>query len=149
MIKFFTTILILIFSHSLLAYEVPVKLKNLLKNKQEQIYIGQNCEMRAFQDTEGFHVEAYERDSHGNIDTNNNYGIFKLNNQYELDDYWDYSNGYEAVSYYRSIMGSSYDLKSTIMVQRQKEKSMVDIVFQRSNGFFFYTFYHFACDMVL
>ena len=149
MIKLSSAILLLILSHSLFAYEVPVKLKNLLKNKQEQVYIGQRCEMNAFLDNEGFHIAAYERDSNGNIDKNNNYGKFTLNNQYELDDYWDYSNGFEAVSYYRSVMGSSFDLKSTITLQQVKGVGMVDIIFQRSNGFFFYTFYHFSCDVVL
>ena len=149
MIKFSSAILLLILSHSLFAYEVPVKLKSLLKNKQEQVYVGKRCEMRAFLDSEGFHIAAYERDSNGNIDKNNNYGKFTLNNQYELDDYWDYSNGFEAVSYYRSGMGSSFDLKSTITIQQVKDVGMVDIIFQRSNGLFFYTFYHFSCDVVL
>jgi hypothetical protein len=149
MIKFSSAILLLILSHSLFAYEVPVKLKSLLKNKQEQVYVGQGCEMKAFQDNEGFHIAAYERDSNGNIDKDTNYGKFTLNNQYELDAYWDYSNGFEALSYYRSGMGSYFDLKSRITLQQVKGVGIVDIFFQRFNGIFFYTFYHFSCEVVL
>ena len=148
MIKFTTAILISLFSQALLAYEVPVKLINLLKSSKEQIYVGQNCEMRAYQDNEGFHIAAYERDGNGNIDKSN-YGKFTLNKQHELDDFWDYSNGFEAVSYFRSPLGSSFDLKSKILVQKFSEKSLVEIVFQRSNGLFLYTFYHFECELGL
>lgn len=150
MIKILTAFFTLIFLQTSFAYVVPDQLMALLKGKSEQIYVGDDCEMRVSQDNQGFHIQAYERGANGEIDFNDKYGRFTLNDFYELYDFWAYSYGFEAISWYYSDLGASYDKKSILNVEKLGNgKTKVDIDFKKNNGFFYYTFYHFNCEMNL
>jgi hypothetical protein len=137
------------------AYEVPKVLRDLLKNQKEQIYIGTKsnqdaCEMKVFENKQGFHIEAYERDHNGNIDRKGDFGRFTLNDNYELYDFWQDALGFEAVSYYYSSFGSIYDEKSILKVDKYTDaEKFVDITFKKHNGYFMYTHYRFKCWMKL
>ena len=142
-------------STSTFGYEVPKALRALLKNQSEQTYVGSegentSCEIKVFENKQGFQIEAYERDHNGNIDRIGNFGRFILNDSYELYDFWEDAFGIEAVSDYYSSFGSIYDEKAILKIEdyNNREK-FVDITFKKNNGFFMYTHYHFECFMKL
>jgi hypothetical protein len=149
MLKITFTFITLLLAQSLFAYEVPASLKALLKNKKEQLYVGSGCEMKVFENAQGFHIDAYERDGNGEINQDYDFGRFTLNESYELYDFWQHSYGFEAVSRYFSDQGASFDRMATMLVEKMGDKNSVEITFKKSNGFFMYTYYHFECDFVL
>lgn len=135
MFKFSLLILTLCLTQSLFAYEVPASLRALLKNQKEQIYVGQFCEMKVYENPQGFHIDAYERDGNGNINQNIDFGRFTLNDSFELYDFWQYSYGFEAVSRYFSDFGASFDRISKMKVEKLATgQSVVDIIFKKTTA---------------
>jgi hypothetical protein len=150
MIKLTLTLLTLLYLQTSFAYVIPEPLKALLKGKSEHTYLGDDCEMRVSQDNQGFHIQAYEREGNGDININNKYGRFTLNDYHELYDFWIYPYGFEATSWYYSDLGSSFDKKSILEVEKFGDgMSKVEIRFKRNNGLFYYTHYHFKCELKL
>jgi len=147
MTKFIFAFVSLFYFQSSFAYVVPEQLHSLLKGQSEQTYVGNGCEMKVSLDNQGFHIRAYERNQNGEIDFNNNYGRFTLNDLHELYDFWVYSYGFEAVSLHYSDLGSSYDRKSILKVEKMGNgKKRFNIDFKKNNGLFYYTFYDFECE---
>ncbi len=150
MINFAAGLITIFLCQSLFAYEVPAPLRNLLKNQKEQIYVGRNCEMKVYENQQGFHIDAYERDGNGNINQDFNFGRFTLNDSYELYDFWQYSDGFEAVSRYFSDFGVAFDRMSTMTAGGViNGKRLIEINFKRHNGLHMSTFYEFECSITL
>ncbi len=151
MTKLTAAFVTLFFSLTVVAYEVPEPLKNLLKNQKERIFIGQepgggSCELKMYENRQGFFMDAYERDHAGEINQEDQFGRFTLNDDHKLEDFWQYTYGFSVITHYSSDFGASFDRKSFVRIEEELPgKIQINIDFKRSNGFFLYTFYKFNC----